>query len=68
MVPHFQSVKVEARVSTRESEERLKKVVEETEARCPVFNLIKDANVRIDMVWIRVADWAVAERISGGMQ
>ncbi|PKQ02851.1 MAG: osmotically inducible protein C, partial [Alphaproteobacteria bacterium HGW-Alphaproteobacteria-11] len=26
-----------------------------TEARCPVFNLLKDANVRVEMVWIRRA-------------
>ncbi len=54
-VPHFQTVKVEACVRTRESEARLKDVVEETEARCPAFNLIKDAGVRIGMVWIRDA-------------
>ncbi len=52
VVPHFQSVKVEARVFTDETAERLKEVVEETEVRCPVLNLIKDANVRVDMVWI----------------
>lgn len=55
VVPHFQSVKVEARVKTNESEERLNEVVEETEARCPVYNLIKDAGVRVEMAWIRVA-------------
>ena len=56
VAPHFQTVKVEARVSTEESEERLSEVVEETEARCPVFNLIKDAGVRINMVWIRASE------------
>ncbi len=55
VVPHFQTVKVEARVSTEESEGRLNEVVEETEARCPVFNLIKDAGVRINIVWIRAS-------------
>ncbi len=55
VVPHCQSVKVEARVRTTESEARLKAVAEETEAHCPVFNLIKDAEARIQMVWIRVA-------------
>lgn len=55
VVPHFQSVKVEARVTTAESETRLAEIVEETEARCPVYNLVKDAGVRIDMVWIRCA-------------
>jgi uncharacterized OsmC-like protein len=51
--PHFQTVKVEARVRTHESEERLRAVIEETEARCPVFNLISDAGVRVEMLWIR---------------
>jgi uncharacterized OsmC-like protein len=51
--PHFQTVKVEARVQTDESEERLRAVIEETEARCPVFNLISDAGVRVEMLWIR---------------
>lgn len=55
VVPHFQTVKVEARVHTQESEERLRDVVEETEARCPVFNLISDAGVRLEMLWIRDA-------------
>jgi uncharacterized OsmC-like protein len=49
---HFQSVKVDAVVLTDETPERLAEVVEETEARCPVFNLIKDAGVRIEMRWV----------------
>ncbi len=56
VVPHFQTVKVEARVSTEETEVRLNEVVEETEARCPVLNLIKDAGVRVDIVWVRASD------------
>ncbi len=52
VVPHFQSVKVEARVFTDETAARLQEVVEETEVRCPVLNLIRDAQVRVDMVWI----------------
>jgi uncharacterized OsmC-like protein len=56
VVPHFQTVKIEARVSTEESSSDLAKVVEETEARCPIFNLIKDAGVRIKIVWIRQSE------------
>lgn len=52
VVPHFQSVKVQAFVTTDEPEDRLREVVAETEARCPVYNLIKDAGVRIEMVWV----------------
>jgi len=53
VVPHFQTVKVAATVTTGEPEERLTAVAEESEARCPVYNLLKDAGVRIEMVWIR---------------
>ena len=52
VVPHFQTIKVEARVETAEPESGLSEVVAETEARCPVFNLIKDAGVEIQFVWI----------------
>lgn len=50
---HFQTVRIEATVVTDESEERLREVVEETEARCPVFNLINDAGVKLEVRWIR---------------
>jgi uncharacterized OsmC-like protein len=50
---HFRTVRVQAVVTTRESEERLREVVEETEARCPVFNLINDAGVNLEVHWIR---------------
>jgi len=50
---HFQTVKVQATVTTNETQERLAEVVEETEARCPVFNLITDAGVKTQMVWVR---------------
>ena len=51
--PHFQTIRVEAVVTTNESEERLAEVVEETERRCPVFNLVTDAGVKTEMRWIR---------------
>lgn len=51
--PHFQTIRVEATVTTSESEERLAEVVEETERRCPVFNLVMDAGVKTEMRWIR---------------
>jgi len=50
---HFQTVRVEAVVTTDESEERLAEVVEETEARCPVFNLLTDADVNMTVRWVR---------------
>ena len=51
--PHFQTVRVQATVRTEESEDRLRRVVEETERRCPVYNLLSDAGVNLEMVWIR---------------
>jgi uncharacterized OsmC-like protein len=53
VTPHFQTVRLEATVITEESEERLREVVEETEARCPVYNLISDAGVKLEARWIR---------------
>jgi uncharacterized OsmC-like protein len=50
---HFQIVRVEAVVETDESDEALASVVEETERRCPVFNLIRDAGVRLEVRWLR---------------
>jgi uncharacterized OsmC-like protein len=54
--PHFHSVRVLATVATRASEEALRAVVEETERRCPVFNLVADAGVRCEMRWVRRTD------------
>ncbi|MCH7844387.1 MAG: OsmC family protein [Acidobacteria bacterium] len=50
---HFQTVRVEAIVTTDENEERFTEVVEETEARCPVFNLLTDAGVNMKVRWVR---------------
>lgn len=52
---HFQTVKLQATVTTDETTERLAEVVEETEARCPVFNLINDAKVKLEVHWVRKA-------------
>lgn len=53
--PHFQTVRVQAVVDTDETEERLRAVIEETEARCPVYNLFRDASVKMEMLWVRRA-------------
>ncbi|GMQ85764.1 MAG: hypothetical protein BMS9Abin07_1332 [Acidimicrobiia bacterium] len=50
---HFQTVRVEAIVATDETEDRLSEVVQETEARCPVFNLLSDAGVNMQVRWVR---------------
>ncbi len=53
--PHFQKVTVRAVVATDDSGDLLRAVVEETEARCPVFNLLRDADVDLQMEWGRDA-------------
>ena len=40
-------------VTTDETPERLAEVVEETEARCPVYNLLNDAGVNLEVQWVR---------------
>lgn len=51
--PHFQTVRVRATVDTDEPEEALRAVAAETEARCPVYNLIADAGIALEMQWVR---------------
>jgi uncharacterized OsmC-like protein len=51
--PHFQTVRVHAVVSTSEPLEKLAAVIEETEARCPVLNLLLDAKVNLHVEWLR---------------
>lgn len=51
--PHFQTVRVRAVVSTAEPLENLAAVIEETEARCPVLNLLLDAKVNLHVEWLR---------------
>ncbi len=60
VVPHFQTVRMQANVTTDESEERLAEVVEETEARCPVYNLLNDAGVKVETTWVRHSTAAAA--------
>ena len=51
--PHFQTVRVRAVVATAEPLAALAAVIEETEARCPVMNLLLDAKVDLRIEWIR---------------
>ncbi len=52
VVPHFKTVRMEVLVDTSETETKLSEVVIETEARCPVYNLIRDAGVKIETQWL----------------
>lgn len=51
--PHFQRVENTIWFETDESEERIGQLKEIVEQRCPVYNLFKDAGVKIDLNWIR---------------
>jgi len=51
--PHFQTVRVRAVVATAEPIPELAAVIEETEARCPVMNLLLDAKVDLRVEWAR---------------
>jgi uncharacterized OsmC-like protein len=54
--PHFQAVRVRAVVATTEPMVTLAAVIEETEARCPVMNLLSDAKVDLQIEWVRDSD------------
>ena len=54
--PHFQTVRVRAVVATTEPVAALAAVIQETEARCPVMNLLLDAKVDLRIEWVRESD------------
>jgi putative redox protein len=51
--PHFQTVRVRAVVATAGPAATLAAVIKETEARCPVMNLLLDAKVDLRIEWVR---------------
>ena len=61
--PHFQTVRLRAVVTTSEPIGKLTAVIEETEARCPVLNLLLDAKVDVRMEWLR-SDGSTEESIT----
>lgn len=48
---YFQTVDISVEVKTSESEDRIKKLQEITDKRCPVYNTLKTANVEITTNW-----------------
>jgi len=50
---HFKTVQVRAIVATEESVDDLVALIDETEARCPVMNLLLDSNVDLTITWVR---------------
>ncbi|WP_019415977.1 OsmC family protein [Paenisporosarcina sp. TG20] len=51
--PHFQNVNFDVIISTNEDLSRVEELRDEVEKRCPVYNLLKDAGVKIETNWIK---------------
>lgn len=51
--PHFQNVNFDVIISTNEDLSRIEELRDEVEKRCPVYNLLKDAGVKIETNWIK---------------
>lgn len=49
--PYFQEIRQVIKVRTDESQDRLNQLHQETERRCPSFNLLKDAGVAPHISW-----------------
>lgn len=49
--PHFQRVVLKVILTTNETPDRLAKLRKNVEMRCPVMNLLKDADVKLDVAW-----------------
>lgn len=50
---YFETVTVNVKVETTESEERLQKLKEQVEARCPVYGTFRAANVELKGAWTK---------------
>lgn len=51
--PYFESITVESTITTSESEERINELKEKVEARCPVYTMLKAANVEMNDTWTK---------------
>ena len=49
--PHFQAVRLKVTLYTDEPAERIAKLRKNVEYRCPVMNLLRDADVALDVTW-----------------
>ena len=53
--PYFNWVKMRIRIHTEESDERLARLRRNVEYRCPVMNLFSSADVKLEVIWEKVA-------------
>lgn len=52
--PYFNWVRVKIRVHTDEPQDRLDRLARNVEYRCPVMNLFRSADVKLDVTWEKV--------------
>ena len=52
--PYFNWVKMRIRVHTDEPEDRFQRLIKNVEYRCPVMNLFRSADVKMEVAWERV--------------
>lgn len=48
---YFQTVTVNLEIQTEEDDEALNRLIASVEKRCPIYNLLKDAGVKVETVW-----------------
>ena len=53
--PYFNWVKMRIRVHTDEPEDRFQRLIKNVEYRCPVMNLFRSADVKMEVAWERIA-------------
>lgn len=51
--PHFQKVNFDVILNIDESDERIEEFQEEVQRRCPAFNLLVDAGIKVNANWVR---------------
>jgi uncharacterized OsmC-like protein len=53
--PYFNWVRIRIRVHTEEPDDRFQRLARNVEYRCPVMNLFRSADVKLDVTWEKVA-------------
>ncbi|MBH0231690.1 OsmC family protein [Halobacillus yeomjeoni] len=51
--PYFDTVNIEAKVETSESQDRVEELQEITDKRCPVFTTLQAADVQLNVNWTK---------------
>ncbi|MFZ3591548.1 OsmC family protein [Bacillus sp. DJP31] len=51
--PYFEKVRIDAKVNTSETQERIDQLQKSTDERCPVFTTFKAAGIELDVNWTK---------------